>query len=185
MKIGSLCLTWIWVWHAIQASNIVLSSSFHAAKVQAKACTEEISPFEKLKYRVCNLCNHLYHFASKQVRSKQGSIMPFIYEVKKKFDPNRKRKKPMCTQNEKLSMSCQNRCHQNSFMVVIQKVVKVVNIDNQKVVLRVVKKTQSLWQPWQPKSCQQWLLFDNSLTTFRFVCGWCYTYMCTLRKKML
>ena len=81
------------------------------------------------------------------------------------------------TQNSRLSTSCQIGCHQNNFMVVIQKVVKVVSADNQKVVRKtsvsvttrwqllgcqcdnflaqtllsgMLKKAPSLWQPWQP-----------------------------------
>ena len=38
------------------------------------------------------------------------------------------------TQNARLSDSCQKHCQSDNFMVVTGKVVKVVNVDNQKVV---------------------------------------------------
>ena len=55
------------------------------------------------------------------------------------------------TQNARLSKSLQMCCHQDIFMVVIQKVVKVVSIDNQKV---LTMTTQILCQViWHPRSC--------------------------------
>ena len=52
-----------------------------------------------------------------------------------------------------LSNCCQNHCHQNSLMVVIQKVVKAVSVDNQKVVPRK-KGTISVTTHWQLLGCQ-------------------------------
>ncbi len=55
------------------------------------------------------------------------------------------------TENARLSKSCQNRCHENSFMVVIQ---KVVSIDNQKVVTRIKRHCHcDGTSNWKVESC--------------------------------
>ena len=53
------------------------------------------------------------------------------------------------TQNARLSTSYQNSCHQNSFIIVIQ---KAVSVDNQK----VVKKAPSHWLTYTCTWCLTW-----------------------------
>ena len=62
------------------------------------------------------------------------------------------------TQNVRLSKSLQMCCHQDNFMVVIQKVVKVVSNDNQ----NVLTMTNPWSSFWHPESCHDDNLFGLS-----------------------